>query len=163
MYTCRVQSGYHIFAAILTFTNSLLFSGPSKQFAWIGHGRYAPLNIPNPFPHDLPKWIPMGNNIFEAGLLYPGKPGKPAPPAYSPPAPSYQPAPPVKPAEPKYTIDPILPSYESSESVDSYSAPVKPPAPKPEPVYNPRPTYAPIPVPSDIPGKLIYHLTYPKD
>lgn len=136
-------------------------AGPSKQFAWIGHGRYAPLNIPNPFPHDLPKWIPMGNNIFEAGLLYPGKPGKAAAPAYTKPAPPVytQPAPPPAPPakiEQKITIDPILPSYESSESVDSYSAPVKPPAPKPEPVYNPQPTYAPIPVPADIPAQPAY-------
>ena len=135
-------------------------AGPSKQYAWVGHGRYAPLNIPNPFPASLPKWVPMGNNIFEAGLLYPGKPGgssKPAPP----------PPPPVK-SEPSYSA-PALPSYTPSASVDSYSAP-KPAAPSynapaapsynapaapsynapaapeysaPQPSYNAQPSYSP--------------------
>ena len=143
-------------AILIILCISILFPGPSKQYGWIGHGRYAPLNIQNPFPADLPKWIPMGNNIFEAGLLYPGKPGgKPAPPP-----PSYSAAAPAPPAPPSYSApaatysaEPIIPNYESAESVDSYSAPIKPVYAPPQPVYNPQPTSAPIPVPADIPGE----------
>ena len=133
-----------------------IFSGPSKQYGWVGHGRYAPLNIPNPFPADLPKWIPMRNNIFEAGLLYPGKPsGNPAPAAPPPPPP--QPAYNVESSKIDIVPNPIIPSYDSSESVDSYSAPVEPvyTPPSPQPVYNPKPTSAPIPVPADIPGEIL--------
>lgn len=120
-------------------------AGPSKQYAWVGHGRYAPLNIPNPFPDDLPKWIPMGNNIFEAGLLYPGKPG-------SAPASPKKPAPPP-PAAPSYSAPVAQPSYSSPQaSVDSYSAP------EPAPVYNPKPTEAPkvVNLPVEIPAQPAY-------
>lgn len=125
-------------------------AGPSKQYAWVGHGRYAPLNIPNPFPDDLPKWIPMGNNIFEAGLLYPGKPGG-SPVASKKPAPP--PAPPV--AQSSYSA-PVVeqPSYSVPQaSVDSYSAP------EPAPVYNPKPTPAPpkvVNLPVEIPAQPAY-------
>ena len=81
----------------------------------------------------------MGNNIFEAGLLYPGKPGSaPAKPA-PPPAP-------VK-SEPSYSAPapapaaPVQSSYgqpQATYNEDTYSAPASPPAP--QPVYNPQPT-----------------------
>lgn len=134
-------------------------AGPSKQYGWVGHGRYAPLNIKNPFPSDLPKWIPMGNNIFEAGLLYPGKPGSaPAAETYSPPAPA--PAP-VK-SEPSYT--PPQPSYSQPQETyadppeyeDSYSAPA------PQPVYNPKPTTTQAPyIPPEIPAQPAYPAPVP--
>ena len=133
-------------------------AGPSKQYGWVGHGRYAPLNIKNPFPSDLPKWIPMGNNIFEAGLLYPGKPGSApaAPETYSPPAPA-----PVK-SEPSYT--PPQPSYSQPQETyadppeyeDSYSAPA------PQPVYNPKPTTTQAPyIPPEIPAQPAYPAPVP--
>jgi len=132
-------------------------AGPSKQYGWVGHGRYAPLNIKNPFPSDLPKWIPMGNNIFEAGLLYPGKPGSaPAAETYSPPAPA-----PVK-SEPSYT--PPQPSYSQPQETyadppeyeDSYSAPA------PQPVYNPKPTTTQAPyIPPEIPAQPAYPAPVP--
>ena len=134
-------------------------AGPSKQYAWVGHGRYAPLNIPNPFPKDSPKWVPMGNNIFEAGLLYPGKPGskppvssKPPPPPPSDPVPSYSaPAPAPQ------------PSYAPQASVDSYSAPVASSyQPSPQPVYNPRPTNPPkVKLPAEIPAQPAYQSSQP--
>ena len=45
-------------------------SGPSQQFGWVGHGTYAPLNIPNIFKAAgiKTRWIPEVNEIFEAGL-----------------------------------------------------------------------------------------------
>jgi len=48
-------------------------AGPSQQFGWVGHGEFAPLNIPNIFKAAgiNTKWIPEDNKIFEAGLLYP--------------------------------------------------------------------------------------------
>ena len=142
-------------------------AGPSKQYGWIGHGTYAPLGIKSPFPKDLPKWIPMGNNIFEAGLLYPGKPGgssfsepAPAPPPAAPSAvPEYAPAPPP-PAPP-------VPEYQPapSQNYDSYSAPNSPPAyspPAPQPVYNPKPTEAPyVPLPPEIPVQPAYQSNVP--
>ena len=146
-------------------------AGPSKQYGWVGHGRYAPINIKSPFPKDLPKWIPMGNNIFEAGLLYPGKPGsKPAvaaAPSYSEPPPA-----PAAPAAPEtygapaasntYEAPVAAPSYES---VDSYSAP-QPAYPQPEPVYNPKPSEAPVSyaqpsLPPEIPAQPAYQSNIP--
>ena len=135
-------------------------AGPSKQYGWVGHGRYAPLNIKNPFPSDLPKWIPMGNNIFEAGLLYPGKPG--SAPAPAPPAPA-----PVK-SEPSYT--PPQPSYSQPEATyadppeyeDTYSAPASS-YNQPQPVYNPKPattTQAPY-IPPEIPAQPAYQAPVP--
>merc|ERR1712123_104945 len=51
-------------------------AGPSQQFGWIGHGTYAPLNIPNIFKAAgiNTRWIPEVNEIFEAGLTYPSAP-----------------------------------------------------------------------------------------
>eukprot|EP00095_Tigriopus_kingsejongensis_P011833 maker-scaffold412_size179788-snap-gene-0.20 protein:Tk11833 transcript:maker-scaffold412_size179788-snap-gene-0.20-mRNA-1 annotation:"kxy xw signal peptide domain protein" len=105
-------------------------AGPSKQFGWVGHGKYAPLNIPNPFPRNLPKWHPM-DGIFEAGLLYPGndkapsyaqpRPVAPAPSPYSPPSKSHA-------SSNTYTVPaaPASTSYSSSSATSSngYSAPV---------------------------------------
>lgn len=152
-------------------------AGPSKQFGWIGHGRYAPLNIKSPFPKDLPKWIPMGNNIFEAGLLYPGKPG-----SSSKPTTSYS-QPPQVPAQESYGAPQASNTYESPappppsyESQDSYSAPAPAssgyapasPAyapPQPQPVY-PKPTEAPPSyvqpsLPPEIPAQPAYQSNVP--
>ena len=51
-------------------------SGPSQQFGWVGHGTYAPLDIPNIFKAAgiNTRWIPEVNEIFEAGLTYPAAP-----------------------------------------------------------------------------------------
>ena len=48
-------------------------AGPSQTYGWLGHGRYAPLNIPNIFRNlglDT-TWNPSINNIFPVGLNYP--------------------------------------------------------------------------------------------
>ena len=151
-------------------------AGPSKQFGWIGHGRYAPVNIKSPFPKDLPKWIPMGNNIFEAGLLYPGKPGgaqKAASSSYSPP--------PAAPAQESYGAPQASNTYESPappppvpsyETQDSYSAP-QPAAspeiiyapPQPQPVYpkatEAPPSYAQPSLPPEIPAQPAYQSNVP--
>ena len=51
-------------------------AGPSQQFGWVGHGSYAPLNIPNIFKAAglNTQWIPQVDKIFEAGLSYPAPP-----------------------------------------------------------------------------------------
>lgn len=133
-------------------------AGPSQQYGWVGHGKHAPYNVPNPFPSDLPRWIPMGNNVFEAGLLYPGKPGSaPAPATYSPPATTTKPtssySPPVTdPPTPSYSVPkpaaPASPSYTSVSAPSSYnsgssSAPSN--AHAPAPVFT---AFAPAPAPA---------------
>jgi len=53
-------------------------AGPSQQFPWIGHGTYAPLDVPNIFKAaglDT-HWDPENDKIFETGLLYPIPPAK---------------------------------------------------------------------------------------
>ena len=48
-------------------------AGPSQEFGWIGHGTYAPLDIPNIFKAagiDT-HWNPEEDEIFETGLIYP--------------------------------------------------------------------------------------------
>jgi len=48
-------------------------AGPSQTFGWLGHGSYAPLNIPNIFKNlglDT-TWNPSLNNVFPVGLSYP--------------------------------------------------------------------------------------------
>jgi len=52
-------------------------AGPSQQFGWIGHGTYAPLDIPNIFKAAglNTRWIPEVDELFEAGLTYPAAPG----------------------------------------------------------------------------------------
>ena len=48
-------------------------AGPSQTYGWLGHGSYAPLNIPNIFKNlglDT-TWNPSINNIFPVGLSYP--------------------------------------------------------------------------------------------
>ena len=49
-----------------------MFAGPSQQFEWIGHGTYAPLNVPNIFKAANldTRWNPETDEIFEAGLIY---------------------------------------------------------------------------------------------
>lgn len=51
-------------------------AGPSQQFGWVGHGTYAPLNIPNIFKAAglNTRWIPEVDEIFETGLTYPASP-----------------------------------------------------------------------------------------
>lgn len=51
-------------------------AGPSQQFGWIGHGTYAPLDIPNIFKAAglNTRWIPEVDELFEAGLTYPAAP-----------------------------------------------------------------------------------------
>ena len=53
-------------------------AGPSQQFGWVGHGRYAPLNIPNIFKTVglNTAWIPGVNSIFPVGLNYPAPPSQ---------------------------------------------------------------------------------------
>ena len=48
---------------------SPLFSGPSREFGWVGHGTYAPLDIPNIFKAAgiETHWDPETNKIFETG------------------------------------------------------------------------------------------------
>ena len=50
--------------------SSPVFSGPSREFGWVGHGgTYAPLDIPNIFKAagiDT-HWDPETNKIFETG------------------------------------------------------------------------------------------------
>ena len=48
-------------------------AGPSQTYGWLGHGRYAPLNIPNIFRNlgiDT-SWNPAVDNVFPVGLNYP--------------------------------------------------------------------------------------------
>jgi len=48
-------------------------AGPSQEFGWIGHGTYAPLDVPNIFKAagvDT-HWNPEKDAIFETGLIYP--------------------------------------------------------------------------------------------
>ena len=48
-------------------------AGPSQTFGWLGHGSYAPLNIPNIFKNlglDT-TWNPSINHVFPVGLSYP--------------------------------------------------------------------------------------------
>ena len=41
-------------------------AGRSMRFGWVGHGkRSGGSPVGNPFPSDLPKWVP--NDIFETG------------------------------------------------------------------------------------------------
>ena len=49
-----------------------MFSGPSREFDWVGHGTYAPLDIPNIFKAAgiYTHWDPETNKIFETGKLY---------------------------------------------------------------------------------------------
>jgi len=49
-------------------------AGPSQQFGWLGHGRFAPLNIPNIFQTVglNTAWLPGVNSVFPVGLNYPG-------------------------------------------------------------------------------------------
>ena len=51
-------------------------AGPSQQFGWVGHGRYAPLNIPNIFAAAglATRWTPGVDPLFEAGFSYPAPP-----------------------------------------------------------------------------------------
>ena len=52
-------------------------AGPSQQFGWLGHGRFAPLNIPNIFKTVglNTAWLPGVNSVFPVGLNYPAPPG----------------------------------------------------------------------------------------
>lgn len=67
--------------------------GPSQQYGWVGHGTYAPYNIPNIFQAAgiNTRWIPGIDPVFQVGLLYPD----PAPAqsmslnSYSPPSNNY--------------------------------------------------------------------------
>ena len=67
--------------------------GPSQQYGWVGHGTYAPYNIPNIFQAAgiNTRWIPGIDPVFQVGLLYPD----PAPAqsvslnSYSPPSSNY--------------------------------------------------------------------------
>ena len=48
-------------------------AGPSQTYGWLGHGKYAPLNIPNIFKNlklDT-SWNPSINSIFPVSLNYP--------------------------------------------------------------------------------------------
>ena len=48
-------------------------AGPSQTYGWLGHGSYAPLNIPNIFKNiglDT-TWNPSINSVFPVGLSYP--------------------------------------------------------------------------------------------
>jgi len=49
-------------------------AGPSQQFGWVGHGTYAPVNVPNIFKAAgiNTRWTPGIDPIFQVGLLYPG-------------------------------------------------------------------------------------------
>lgn len=51
-------------------------AGPSQQFGWVGHGTYAPLDIPNIFRAAglNTQWIPGVDKVFKAGLTYPQAP-----------------------------------------------------------------------------------------
>ena len=48
--------------------------GPSQQYGWVGHGSYAPVNIPNIFKAAgiKTRWTPGIDPVFQVGLLYPG-------------------------------------------------------------------------------------------
>ena len=80
------------------YTNA---AGPSQQFGWVGHGHYAPLNVPNIFKAAglNTRWIPGQDPVFEVGFLYP------SPPSHSPPPPPPAPAPrpPSPPSPPVYS------------------------------------------------------------
>jgi len=51
-------------------------AGPSQQFGWVGHGTYAPVNVPNIFKAAgiNTRWTPGIDPIFQVGLLYPSSP-----------------------------------------------------------------------------------------
>jgi len=61
-------------------------AGPSQTFDWLGHGRYAPLNIPNIFRNVglNTYWNPEVNSIFPVGLNYPPPPSKNSSPQSKP-------------------------------------------------------------------------------
>lgn len=117
-------------------------SGPSQQFGWVGHGTYAPLNIPNIFKAAgiNTRWIPEVNEIFEAGLTYPVAP---APVAYAQdklriedpvqeakPVQSYSAKAQPAPIKVKSVPAPVKTSeYESPAVAPAYEAPAPAPAP----------------------------------
>lgn len=51
-------------------------AGPSKQYAWVGHGNFVPDHkLPIDIFHAanlVPKWLPSVDPVFAANLLYPG-------------------------------------------------------------------------------------------
>lgn len=115
-------------------------AGPSKQFGWVGHGTWVPkYSVPNAFADaGLPNWNLM-DGIFEAGLLYPGKPA--AAPTYKAPAPK---APEPAPEQPSYNEVDVQPVYVPKAPAPQPT--YKEPAPKaPEPAYAAPSTYAPPP------------------
>jgi len=102
-------------------------AGPSQQFGWIGHGTYAPLDIPNIFKAAglNTRWIPEVDELFEAGLTYPAAQ---APVAYAQDKLRIEdPVQEAKPAQ-SYPTKPSpgsSPSYKASNSVPvpSYKSP----------------------------------------
>ena len=117
-------------------------AGPSQTYGWLGHGRYAPLNIPNIFKNiglDT-YWNHEDNSVFPVGLNYPPPKTQsykiPVPVkhvAKPPPLQTYKEPTPVKEA-PKYTKTTTTTVSPTTKTANYYIPEIKE---APIPVYKP--------------------------